>query len=358
MMAGLFDYEDPAAVGRMMFAASLLNAGGPSKMPISTGQAIAQGLLARQQGASEAAQNARRNDLITAQSMLARAHAAHYMNPQTQQSQRFRTVGNMIWDEVEQKFIQPPQLPQAEKPENRPEFLKLLDAAYPDQNDPKRRELLADFVRKQTQFPPQLPSYQPITLGGSTPSAPPVVAGFDTRRGTITPPVGTAPLKADAAATAATAGDNAGVLRAAVLKAQTLLPIATGSGAGAIRDKVTDFFGIETDPAKAATDLETVAAQLIRFAPRFKGQDSNRDVQIYNQAVGAIGDRTKPASYRMQALATAQMLINKYSRQQQIGETDTLNVSSLRQEAEYAIANGADPAGVATRFKQLTGEDL
>jgi hypothetical protein len=66
-MAGLFDYQDPESVGRMMFAAGLLNAGGPSKMPISTGQALAQGLMARQQGASEAAQNARRNALIEAQ---------------------------------------------------------------------------------------------------------------------------------------------------------------------------------------------------------------------------------------------------------------------------------------------------
>jgi hypothetical protein len=66
-MAGLFDYQDPDSVGRMMFAAGLLNAAGPSKMPVSTGQALAQGLMARQQGATEAGQNARRNELIAAQ---------------------------------------------------------------------------------------------------------------------------------------------------------------------------------------------------------------------------------------------------------------------------------------------------
>lgn len=66
-MAGLFDYQDPESVGRMMFAAGLLNAAGPSKMPVSTGQALAQGLLARQQGATEAAQSARRNLLLEAQ---------------------------------------------------------------------------------------------------------------------------------------------------------------------------------------------------------------------------------------------------------------------------------------------------
>jgi hypothetical protein len=66
-MAGIFDYQDPDSVGRMMFAAGLLNAAGPSKMPVSVGQALSQGLLARQQGASEAAQNARRNAFVEAQ---------------------------------------------------------------------------------------------------------------------------------------------------------------------------------------------------------------------------------------------------------------------------------------------------
>lgn len=66
-MAGLFDYQDPESVGRMMFAAGLLNASGPSRMPVSAGQAIAQGLLGRQEGASQAAQNARRNLLLEAQ---------------------------------------------------------------------------------------------------------------------------------------------------------------------------------------------------------------------------------------------------------------------------------------------------
>jgi hypothetical protein len=66
-MAGLFDYQDPDSVGRMMFAAGLLNAAGPSKMPVSTGQALAQGLMARQQGATEAGQSSRRNLFLEAQ---------------------------------------------------------------------------------------------------------------------------------------------------------------------------------------------------------------------------------------------------------------------------------------------------
>jgi len=101
-MAGLFDYEDPYGVGNTAFAAGLLNAGGPSRMPISGGQGIAQALMARQQAASEAGQNQRRNALVQAQiqqqmmlmaelkrqqaeqEQARQAMRQHYMTPQSQ----------------------------------------------------------------------------------------------------------------------------------------------------------------------------------------------------------------------------------------------------------------------------------
>lgn len=41
-MAGLLDFEDPNTVGALQFGMGLLNAGGPSRMPVSLGQGIAQ----------------------------------------------------------------------------------------------------------------------------------------------------------------------------------------------------------------------------------------------------------------------------------------------------------------------------
>jgi hypothetical protein len=83
----------------MMFAAGLLNAGGPSKMPISTGQALAQGLMAGQQGATEAAQNARRNQFMDAQisdfqaqAEQRRALAAEIQRKAQQQAQLMRML--------------------------------------------------------------------------------------------------------------------------------------------------------------------------------------------------------------------------------------------------------------------------
>jgi len=42
-MAGLLDFEDPNTAGAMQLGLGLLNAGGPSRMPVSLGQGIAQG---------------------------------------------------------------------------------------------------------------------------------------------------------------------------------------------------------------------------------------------------------------------------------------------------------------------------
>lgn len=42
-MAGLLDFEDPNTAGAMQLGLGLLNAGGPSRMPVSMGQGIAQG---------------------------------------------------------------------------------------------------------------------------------------------------------------------------------------------------------------------------------------------------------------------------------------------------------------------------
>jgi hypothetical protein len=76
-MAGLFDfnYQDPNQVGQMAFGAGMLDAAGPSKMPVSVGQALARAMMARQQAAMQVAEAQRRNALndATIQKMQADA---------------------------------------------------------------------------------------------------------------------------------------------------------------------------------------------------------------------------------------------------------------------------------------------
>lgn len=354
-MAGLFDYQDPESVGRMMFAAGLLNAAGPSKMPVSTGQALAQGLMGRQQGASEAAQNARRNMLMEAQAANLRSEAEARLREKKQQ--KYINLGGGNYLDTETGSVH--QAPQAPKEENTPAALLMLKAAGIDPASPRGQQIIRDNLVRP--FAPPAPAnhiFMPTGPNGEIFGLNPRNPGAPVPTGLTAPPK---PVSATAAAAAEEAAKGPEILSAAVNRAQQLLPVATGSGAGALRDKATDFVGMETDAAKAATELETIAAQLIRFAPRFKGQDSNRDVIIYNNAVGAVGDRTKPAPYRMQALSTAQMLINKYQEKPAAPATSgggSSDVATLRAQAADAIARGADRAKVAERFKRQTGQDL
>lgn len=71
-MAGLFDfsqYDNPEAAGQLAFSAGLLDAAGPQRLPVSTGQALAQALMLGRNTATVAAMNQRRNALVDIQLM-------------------------------------------------------------------------------------------------------------------------------------------------------------------------------------------------------------------------------------------------------------------------------------------------
>lgn len=53
-MAGLLDFNDPQSAGLLAFAANMFNAGGPSRTPVSFGQAVASGLGGMQQAQQQA----------------------------------------------------------------------------------------------------------------------------------------------------------------------------------------------------------------------------------------------------------------------------------------------------------------
>jgi hypothetical protein len=97
---GLLDfamYDDPASVGRLAFGAGLLNAAGPSKMPVSFGQALASGLMGAQNASSEAATNQRRNRLVDLQMKkhlddIAEAQSAKAQQARAQAEKRVRTL--------------------------------------------------------------------------------------------------------------------------------------------------------------------------------------------------------------------------------------------------------------------------
>jgi hypothetical protein len=101
--------------------------------------------------------------------------------------------------------------------------------------------------------------------------------------------------------------------------ARQTLPGATGSGIGAAADSTGRFFGVSTDGAQKAAQLEALGGALVMKMPRMEGPQSNLDQLLYREMAGKIGDRTVPIAEREAALQTVEQLLGKYAtnRQQQ-----------------------------------------
>lgn len=95
--------------------------------------------------------------------------------------------------------------------------------------------------------------------------------------------------------------------------ARDLLPGATGSGAGAAADATGRFFGVTSDGAKKAAQLEALGGQLVMKMPRMEGPQSNLDQLLYREMAGKVGDRTIPVAEREAALQTVETLYSKYA---------------------------------------------
>lgn len=109
-----------------------------------------------------------------------------------------------------------------------------------------------------------------------------------------------------------TRGSNAVGTKSTLEMAEPLIEIATGSMAGAARDKVAAFFGSAPDSAQAIAQLKVLQANLMTSMPRMEGPQSDRDVQLYREAAGQIGDPTVPADIKKAAVRTIKELQNRY----------------------------------------------
>jgi hypothetical protein len=101
--------------------------------------------------------------------------------------------------------------------------------------------------------------------------------------------------------------DFAGSL-AATAEAQKLFEGATGSGLGKARDAAYAMVGSSTEGAQKAAQLKVVAGKLIAGVPKFSGPQSDKDVQLYREMAGQIGDDSVPIETRKAALETVMAL--------------------------------------------------
>ena len=95
-------------------------------------------------------------------------------------------------------------------------------------------------------------------------------------------------------------------------EARPLLANATGSYGGVALDKAAQTFGVATEGAKATAQLKALEGALVSKMPKMSGPQSDKDVLLYKQMAGQIGDPTIPVEQRRAAMSTIENLNIKY----------------------------------------------
>ncbi|SFP15295.1 hypothetical protein [Variovorax sp. 770b2] len=141
-------------------------------------------------------------------------------------------------------------------------------------------------------------------------------------------------------------------------EAERLLPMATGSAAGSLRDTIAGAAGISTDGAKAAARLDQIASTLASQVPRLGGATSDKDLAFYKEQVGNLGDRSKPVGTRLAALKQVRKFMERASDPSSYASPTGRPASagpSIRQAVETA-AEKQDAPKPRMKFNPATGK--
>lgn len=108
-------------------------------------------------------------------------------------------------------------------------------------------------------------------------------------------------------------GANSKVVMDTLDIADSLIDAATGSLVGAGADKLAAVFGKAPDGAQAIASLKVLQAGLMLNMPRMEGPQSDRDVELYQQAAASLGDPTVPREIKKSAVTTIRQMQQKYA---------------------------------------------
>jgi len=84
--------------------------------------------------------------------------------------------------------------------------------------------------------------------------------------------------------------------------AREIIPKSTGSYIGTGVDQAARLFGASTGGDTAAAQLKALEGALVSKMPKMSGPQSDKDVLLYKQMAGEIGDPTIPGSRKLAAL--------------------------------------------------------
>lgn len=100
---------------------------------------------------------------------------------------------------------------------------------------------------------------------------------------------------------------------ALIQQARAILPGATGSYAGAAWNQANRLFGNATEGDKASAQLKALSGALVAKMPKMSGPQSDKDVALYREMAGRVGDETLPVELRQAALDTVEAIQARYA---------------------------------------------
>lgn len=96
-------------------------------------------------------------------------------------------------------------------------------------------------------------------------------------------------------------------------QADPLVKTATSSGLGNIYDKSYAFFGGSSEGANDAAQLKALEGNLVSKMPKMAGPQSDKDVLMYKQMAGQIGDPTIPVEQKQAAMEAIREINSRYA---------------------------------------------
>lgn len=98
-------------------------------------------------------------------------------------------------------------------------------------------------------------------------------------------------------------------------QAKKIIPQATGSYLGSAVDQGMRVFGKSTQGDLATGQLQALEGALVAKMPKMSGPQSDKDVALYKQMAGVIGDPTIPVERKLAALQTVEEIQRRYAGQ-------------------------------------------
>lgn len=144
--------------------------------------------------------------------------------------------------------------------------------------------------------------------------------------------------------------------------AEPIIDESTGSYLGVGADLAARAFGQSTTGAEAAAQLKALEGSLVSKMPKMSGPQSDKDVLLYKQMAGQVGDPTIPAAQKRKAMATIRAINERYANIKPSGASapdgdgpknaDERRASVLK--ARQAIKDGYSKAEVV-RYLEASG---